>query len=52
MDFWIKGNGKKTGFEKIDLGIAMLHFQMGAEEKGYVGQWKFIKNCWEFVNRE
>lgn len=49
---YIKGNGKKTGFEKIDLGIAMLHFQMGAEEKGYTGQWKFIKNCWEFVNKE
>ena len=50
-NIYIKSKGNKTGFEKIDLGIAMLHFQMGAEEKGFKGQWKFIKNCWEFIKK-
>ena len=26
----------------------MLHFQMGAEEKGYKGHWKHTERGWEF----
>lgn len=48
-NIFIRTNGKKTGFEKIDMGIAMLHFQMGAEYAGCKGQWKFIENDWKFI---
>lgn len=33
------------GFEEVDLGISMLHFQLGAKSKGYNGKW-------EYINRE
>lgn len=28
------------GYEEVDLGISMLHFQLGAFSKGYSGDWK------------
>lgn len=30
----------KHGYEKIDLGISMLHFQLGALKCGYDGKWQ------------
>lgn len=53
--FWYNGkniclkSNKESEFDKIDIGIAMLHFQMGAEKAGFRGKWKFINNCWEFI---
>lgn len=32
------------GYEYIDLGISMLHFQLGAKSKGHEGEWKIINN--------
>nr|WP_278244981.1 nitroreductase family protein [[Clostridium] dakarense] len=32
---------KNHGYEKIDLGISMLHFQLGAYSEGYMGRWKY-----------
>lgn len=29
------------GYEKIDLGISMLHFELGAYSEGYIGKWKY-----------
>ncbi len=37
-------DGQKHGYEKIDLGISMLHFQLGAKNSGYVGNWEYINN--------
>lgn len=30
------------GYEELDLGISMLHFQIGAKRKGHNGEWKYI----------
>ena len=32
------------GLEKLDLGISMLHFEIGAKRAGYEGQWLFENN--------
>lgn len=32
---------KNHGYEEVDLGISMLHFQLGAISKKYNGNWKF-----------
>ena len=32
------------GYEEVDLGISMLHFQIGAQKKGHIGEWKYINN--------
>ena len=32
---------KNHGYEEIDLGISMLHFQLGAYSEGYKGSWHY-----------
>lgn len=32
------------GYEEVDLGISMLHFQLGAINEGYSGEWSFENN--------
>lgn len=32
-------NSKNHGYEEIDLGIGMLHFELGAKKEGHVGNW-------------
>lgn len=44
-----KGN---HGFEEIDLGISMLHFQLGAKSQGYNGKWEYINGENIFVKLE
>ncbi len=36
-------------FEKIDMGIAMLHFEQGASLEGIHGNWKKRDNVWKFI---
>lgn len=33
---------KKHGYEEIDLGISMLHFELGARKENYNGKWNYI----------
>lgn len=35
---------EKYGFEDIDLGISMLHFELGAIKEGTQGKWKYLDN--------
>ncbi|MGL5313945.1 MAG: nitroreductase family protein [Peptostreptococcaceae bacterium] len=32
------------GYEEVDLGISMLHFQLGAIKEGHSGEWSFENN--------
>lgn len=32
------------GYEQIDLGISMLHFELGAQSKGYQGTWQKVND--------
>lgn len=32
------------GYEEVDLGISMLHFQLGALKNGHSGEWSFENN--------
>ncbi|MCR8744905.1 nitroreductase family protein [Romboutsia lituseburensis] len=32
-------NSKNHGYEDIDLGICMLHFELGANKEGHLGNW-------------
>lgn len=34
---------EKHGYQDIDLGISMLHFELGARSKNHEGKWSFIK---------
>lgn len=34
-------SSKNYGYEEIDLGISMLHFELGADSKGYKGNWHY-----------
>lgn len=41
-----KENG---GYEKIDMGIAMFHFEQGARNAGCEGEWKRRNGVWKFL---
>jgi nitroreductase len=34
-------SSKNHGYEEIDLGISMLHFELGADSEGYKGNWHY-----------
>lgn len=34
---------EKHGYQDIDLGISMLHFELGARSKNHEGKWNYIK---------
>ena len=40
------------GYEKIDMGIAMLHFQQGAQLCGCKGEWRRRNGIWRFLVEE
>ncbi|MCI6151573.1 nitroreductase family protein [Fusobacterium perfoetens] len=40
------------GYEKIDMGIAMLHFQQGAQLCGCKGEWRRRDGIWRFLLEE
>lgn len=43
-------NSKENdGYEKIDMGIAMLHFEQGAKDAGCEGEWKKRNGVWKFL---
>lgn len=35
---------EKYGYEGIDLGISMLHFELGAKSQGHNGKWNYIQD--------
>lgn len=43
--------GKARGSTCIDLGIAMLHFELGAAVAGVEGKWQQTKKGWVFVKK-
>lgn len=30
-----------TGYENIDIGISMAHFELGAKKESYNGKWEY-----------
>ncbi|MGL5329591.1 MAG: nitroreductase family protein [Peptostreptococcaceae bacterium] len=39
---------KNHGFEDTDLGISMLHFEVGAMKEGKKGKWKYLEGRYEY----
>ncbi len=40
---------ENSGYEKIDSGIAMLHFEQGARNANIKGEWKKKEGVWKFL---
>ena len=41
---------ENTGYEKIDVGISMAHFELGTKNEGINGKWHFAQNENTFFN--
>lgn len=41
---------KNYDLEEVDLGISMLHFELGSKNEGYCGEWEYVssENIYEF----
>lgn len=37
------------GFEEVDLGISMLHFELGASKKNHIGKWYYVNGEKKYI---